>query len=538
MDIEKENELVFIDVSGLSDEELIELGAINVGNPIEIGQELKNIGIPDRGIIMIMLNDYIKTRDIDIKEELNKILNIYDNEPITREFFEDSIDNIIYSSIIQAIITPDNIPTYEEVVPIINEIVLDIYMNITSPNAPKEMLNQYIAQSIEPIAFNLYAAYNMEEYNKYMEQFESISKIRREFILGYRRANTIEEKQIMQRKAAEWENLEDRDLFIEEYSNNTHIKFNTTKSINRILNTLINGTKDIRDIEVLESITPTKYIMANNKMMNALTRGQLLQGTTDLIVSSNPRKEVLTQVNINYNDDNIEIYDKDRRFTPYDRAVYNAVCSIKEAGNVNFTPNQVYRCINGLNEGEYVSPQAVGAITKSIDNSRGIYAKVNYREEAKAWGINTDKFIDEDYILSAKKTTLEAGGKEVTGYKLNSNPLLYEYAKVTGQVLTIPSELLNTKGILNSTPEVIVIREYLIRRIEVMKRKGNTNQTNKILLSTVYEELGEEKPTNKKAQRIRDIITKLLCSFESDGYVKGHKFYKEGRSFRGVEIFY
>lgn len=306
----------------------------------------------------------------------------------------------------------------------------------------------------------------------------------------------------------------------------------------------MNGTfgniQSINTIEKLDSIPPIKYIMANNKFMNKLSSGELVEGLTELLVIDKKKKQVVTPISLNYDDENIQIANKDKRFTPYDRAVHNSVCSIFEAGNSTFTPDQVYRCMNGLNNTEKVSPQAIESVTESIDKIRRMYTKILIDKEAKEYGL--DKIIMEDHILSAKKITLEAGGHEVVGYKFNysnnSKPIIYEYAQITGQVLTIPRELLNTKDVIRSTTEVTIIREYLIRRIEVMKRKGNKHQSNKIRFISIYKEIGQDDPTKQKAQRVRENIEKLLGSFKDNDYIKGYKFYKEGRSFKGIEILY
>ncbi len=292
------------------------------------------------------------------------------------------------------------------------------------------------------------------------------------------------------------------------------------------------------EIELLNSIIPQNYIIPNNRLINKMVKGEVPYNKEfELRINKEAaKKKIITKVSLNYDDENIQIYDKDKRFTPYDRSVHNAICSLYEAGNINFTPDQVYRAMNGLDDQQYVSPQAVGAITKSLDKSRRILANINYTDEAKAYKKGIDSCIVEDYILSAKKVTLEAGGHKVTGYKLNSKPILYEYAQVTGQILTVPSKLLNTKDVIRSTPEVIIIREYLIRRIEVMKR--NNNQSNCILLERVYEEINEPEPTKEKAKKVRDIIEKLLGKFVSEKYIKDFEFYKEGRAFKGIKIIY
>lgn len=295
-----------------------------------------------------------------------------------------------------------------------------------------------------------------------------------------------------------------------------------------------------QEIEYLESILPNKYIIVNNKLMNALALGQIEEGITNLSVSKNKKAKIVTQITLNYNDENIKIYDKDKNFNPYDRAVHNAICSLWDAGNTSFTPDQVYRSMNGLTESEFVSPQSIEAITKSIDKSRGINVKIDYKDEAKSWlklkDGDLDEFIKEDRILPTQKTTVRTRGLTVTAYKLGYKPLLYEYAQISGQVLTIPIELLNVKGLLNNTKEVILLREYLIRRIEIMK--NNKNQSNKIVFSTIYEEMRIPTPTNKKAKTIRDDSIKLLDHFKDINYIKNHNLYKKGRSFHGIEIIY
>lgn len=290
------------------------------------------------------------------------------------------------------------------------------------------------------------------------------------------------------------------------------------------------------ELETLESIFPTSYIMPNNKLANSIDK---IKHEANLIVKNHdlPEKQVLTNVTINYDDENIQIYDKDKRFTPYDRAVHNAVCSIYEAGNELFTPDQVYRVMNGLDDSQYVGPQAKGAVTKSIDKMRRMYTKVVYTDEARERGLDVEKAEFEDHILSVKKVTLAAGGKEVTGYKFNgSKPLIYEYAQFTKQVLTVPIELLNTKDVIRSTPEVIVIREYLIRRIEVMKENKDTS--NKILFERIFNEIDHPEPTTDKARKVRNNVEKLLSKFKKEKYIKDFKFYKSGRAFKGIEIVY
>ncbi|WHY88205.1 hypothetical protein QNH39_10335 [Neobacillus novalis] len=297
-----------------------------------------------------------------------------------------------------------------------------------------------------------------------------------------------------------------------------------------------------REIELLDSIIPQKYIMPNNKLANELPKGSI-GFNEEVNINVNRKKQILTKVILNYNDENIQIQDKDKRFTAYDRCVHNAVCSIYEAGNKNFTPSQVYRCMNGSDDSQYVSPQALDVVIASLDKSMRTFVHLDYTNEARLYikdpGIK--KWVEESYVLSAKKVMVKAGGHEVIAYKFLGKPLLYEYAQISKQVVTVPIKLLKTKddkGTTWSTKDTILIREYLLRRIETMKKSKGKKQSNKILLEKVYYEIGHLMPTKEKAFKIRNTADKLLKKFRNDRYIKGYNFYKENKSFKGIEVFY
>lgn len=286
------------------------------------------------------------------------------------------------------------------------------------------------------------------------------------------------------------------------------------------------------DITKLNSIRPDNHIIPNTKINNYLTK-IVGNGNVAVDVGGNKR-EILTMINIDYKDTNIDL---PKSFTAYDRTVLNACISLFEAKNDCFTPDTVYRCMNGLMDKEKPTPQQKGAITKSLDKMRYLFCTIDFKDEAIKRKYDVTKFTIEDNILNAQKIDIEAGGNTVTGYQFNSEPILYKYAQQSKQIINVPVKLLNTKSALSSTDEVIVIREYLLRRIETMK---NTNgKSNKVLYDRIYEETGlEEKPTKQKADKIRTSIKKLLDYWKSEKYINDYQEYKEGRAFKGIEIIY
>lgn len=290
-------------------------------------------------------------------------------------------------------------------------------------------------------------------------------------------------------------------------------------------------------VPALSNFTPNNYVIPNNKLANSLHKMNFDE-ITELIVDT--KRGIISPVMLNYDDENIEIEDKDKKFTPQDRAVHNAICSILESGSAVFTPERIYRVVNGLKERESVSPQAVESIRKMIDRMNRIKVEVDYTNEAndrsKTKAEKLKKFTIKGQILVTEEITINAGGHDVMGYRLGKKPLIYEYSQFTNQVITVPSELLNTKDIIRTTPDVIAIREYLIRRIEVMKH--DEGQINKIKFTTLFEEIGQPGPTKEKSKKIRDNVMKLLEKYKSEKYIKNFNLYKIGRAYGGVEIFY
>lgn len=273
------------------------------------------------------------------------------------------------------------------------------------------------------------------------------------------------------------------------------------------------------------------YILNNKAGINLPTI--VGKGCYDLNVAPSGKKEVLTKINIDYADKSIEL---PTSFTAYDKAVMNACISWWAAGNTEFTPNQIYRCMNGMTDKETVSPQSVGAVTRSIDKARRLLCTIDYTAEAKMYNKKTDSYTVEDYILSAKKVRLETGGRTISGYQFNDAPILYNYAQISGQIVSIPTNLFNTSSVVRSTNENIVMREYLLRRIEVIK-KGKS-QNNKIAYDTLFKDIGEEAANSDRIKTVRGYIKKMLGYYVDKKYIIGFEEYKNGRTFAGIKIVY
>lgn len=297
-------------------------------------------------------------------------------------------------------------------------------------------------------------------------------------------------------------------------------------------------------VDTLISITPQKHLIPNNKLANKIS-DIVDAGNIGLIVSGNrQKKEIVTACILSYEGDNVKISSR-RPFTAYDREVADAVASLFVYGHESHivTPAMVYRAMVHATETETPSAQQIGAITKSLDKMRFIRVVIDCSEELKSRNLNLNGEqvrggkID-TYLLNMEKTEIKAGGQKTIAYKIKSAPILYDYARLVNQVITIPADLLDirdeTGAKVSNTERRIAVKGYLMRRIKVMQGKNNTSRN--ILYSTIYNEVCEDAPTEKEQRAIKDYVDIVLKCWVRKKLIKGYTVTTSGKKKTGVAI--
>ena len=321
-------------------------------------------------------------------------------------------------------------------------------------------------------------------------------------------------------------------------------------------------------IEHLTSVLPEKYVVPNNKLANTMTRGIIDIGRITLEESRRGAKKLVeTTCILTYEGDNVHLSGR-QPFTEYDRNVYNAVSSLYVYGDQSHvvTPAMVYRAMTGLTDSEKPTAGQLAAVTRSLDKMRFIRARIDCTEELKMRRITLNsKQINggeiDTYLLTADAIKVQAGGQTVRAYRIIKTPILYEYAAAVKQVLTLPASVLDVKEIsemtvdgakmltigarLPNTESRILIKGYLIRRIEGMKGKNGLN--NPVIALYDYERDGEThqglysiagKPDadRKEMQRIREDAEKMLAYWAATGYIKAFEAQNERKKITGYKI--
>lgn len=290
----------------------------------------------------------------------------------------------------------------------------------------------------------------------------------------------------------------------------------------------------ITPVRNLNSILPKNFYITNSKVARNIPKDFPIDKDVLIAIGKKgSKKEITTYVKLNYENKNLSFTSV---LDSYDKIVHDAVCTLHLAGNTTFTPEMVYRAMNGMTETEYVSPQSVQEIITSIEKSRFTKLTIDFTEEAKIKNLKADKTTLSNMLLAVTEVDVVVSGITKKAYFLDREPILYTYSNAVGQIINIPIKLLETKEIIRSTKEVVILKEYLIERIEGMKNKKNNLQSNNILYESVYKKLSLNKPTKQKASKLRNCIKKILENWVTEKYIKCFKEYKDGGKFNGITV--
>ena len=330
------------------------------------------------------------------------------------------------------------------------------------------------------------------------------------------------------------------------------------------------------------AIVPNRMIIPNHKLVNSLTRAtrtpeDIVEIVTEVSKRGAKNKVTATCV-LSYEGDDVKISGR-QPFTEYDRNVYNAVVSLYVAGNRVITSDMVWRTMTGKTEQEKPTPGQKAAVTKSIDKMRFMRAQIDCSDEFKMRRIELDgKLVNgagfDDNLLHLSVTWVRAGKNTIRAYEFPQEsrfaPILYQYSAAVKQVINVPIALLDVKKLdkhgkptthsLEYTERRVILKGYLLRRIEGMKGRNALNSRNIAFMDYMkdgqtheglytvagYPELSQPMPegvtdaekTKRKndARYIREDAAAILGYWTASGYIKGFSEYRGGRAVAGFEI--
>jgi hypothetical protein len=286
------------------------------------------------------------------------------------------------------------------------------------------------------------------------------------------------------------------------------------------------------------------------------------------IIPLNAKRKIALQ--ITFDDDN----NCPQNITIFDKAVLNAVCTIAWYDQSKFTAGQIYHLISGnksrmgllKNKNELKS--IIQQILLSMDKLRKTWLQVSRplsRDETVKWqqftkdrqnslfsvGMVDDASNNNEYstganMLEYRSTTIKCGGKMVNGYELLKRPYLLEEALIKNQINAISIEI--NKLPCATSWRSIIIRDYLISRIEALKNPRNNQYQQTILCDRLYEaidnnnnyfdNLASDSSRAVMRKQIRDIAIRILKNWINLGYINNFEQFKDGRSIAGYKLIF
>ena len=343
----------------------------------------------------------------------------------------------------------------------------------------------------------------------------------------------------------------------------------------------LDNKKITSEYPLLQSILPTRHTMPNNALINTLQKKPAINaGPFDLVVANQQgsRKEITAYTMVTYDTGDAETALAVTNLTEYERQVSDAIITLwieaqKQDLPPIFTTDMIFRAMPG--GGDKPSPQQRGSITKAIDKMRNLHITVDATEEMRLRGIIGQNEMCEfdDFYLSTLRVQrrVKNGGQTVTAYKINTEPVILTYARMTKQILEVSSKYIEVRKVKSGRVAEIMtmtagrqaMTGYMLRRIMVMKRdlaaakdafrqynnrrKKNPTlpekpllefqkQNNIILFETLFNDTGTATTDRKQTMLNRTFCFEVMDYWKATGLISGYTKQQTGRSITGIII--
>lgn len=230
----------------------------------------------------------------------------------------------------------------------------------------------------------------------------------------------------------------------------------------------------------------------------------------------------------------------------YDRVILNSIITIWISGARRFTPQNVYETMTGekttdskklIDIRERIMKMDNTRISLKLDELVRIYKGIDKKEDynpiivnSRVINVDNIRWVDEN-----NKQTIQ------DGFIFLKEPTLYTVCKFyNNQITTVDSKYLKmTSGSVSNTFKTIPLKEYLLRRINVMK---NGSVENTISFDTLYSENNFNTLDKVQLKRIRECTFSILdCwkhSSKEERLFKDYKVNMKGRSYQSITIIF
>ena len=210
--------------------------------------------------------------------------------------------------------------------------------------------------------------------------------------------------------------------------------------------------------------------------------------------------------------------------------IYSAIASIYSAGGRNITYSDIAKAAFNVDK---PTEKQIKTVIKNCKEMASTLVEIDYSGEIRG-AENITEYKHAENVLYAEFDTFKtANGKTAGGIKIIKEPILIRHARDVKQLTTIDIKMLKAASKkVSSTKTNVLIREYLLREIERLKRTKNK----RMQYTSIFAAADITEPTKTEKNRLRNTIKDYLQVFKDEKHIKDFKEYKTGRSITGIEL--
>lgn len=293
-----------------------------------------------------------------------------------------------------------------------------------------------------------------------------------------------------------------------------------------------------KQIKILKA---EKYFLPVSKL--AKNTVKMINEKGQNILNVDKRKNINVSLFIGRYDDSVTL--PREKYNLFLDSVQMTIGSLMDCGAEYITAEQVIRTMNGLSSKDKVTPQAVKDMENVFMKMRNLWVTIDRTAELKAYKkLSGFSVIQNKSILPINTfiTIKNQAGREITAYKPEYLPPLYQYSKDREEIRSLPAELLKINGLTTSAQNT-ALKIWLLQQIESMKpgRTGKHRETT-ININTMFDALKYDiefysgNPRQTKARYLKQIKT-MLDTWKEKKYINGYKENIKARSVESITIF-
>lgn len=253
------------------------------------------------------------------------------------------------------------------------------------------------------------------------------------------------------------------------------------------------------------------FYSGNTKICNELRQGRARPGREMTCKVFGPGSAVATR------------YTLSTALTGYDCALADALYTIYKSGRAGFTLSLLLSVLSGGGN-QTLTPPRKEALLQSLTRLLEAEIRIDCTAEMRARGVIGP---EEEKVLEGPFLAAEGDSGRGWRFRQGETPLpLFAYSELTGQIIRFPRHLLAVRAggkPLSNTRERLLLKRFLIRRLEVIR---NPHNRNKFLRTVSFARTGDlaeelEAADRRELLSLQRTAVQILDYYREIGYVSG-----------------